>query len=93
MTKVLSEKQIKELITAYTNYKKAENNFKRIKEALTKDLKPGKYESASYGYILKSESTRTSVDLDTLLKDHPQIDVNDYTITKQVVMTTIHNLK
>lgn len=93
MTKVLSEKQIKELITAYTTYKKAENNFKRIKESLTKDLKPGKYESINYGYILKSESSRTSVDLDALLKDYPQIDVNDYTITKQVVMTTIHNLK
>ena len=46
MTKqrVLSDKQIKTLVTLYVNYKKAEAEFNEAKKILTANLECGKYE-------------------------------------------------
>lgn len=95
MTKVinsLDKKQIKELIRAYVDYKKAEANFKRLKEQLTKDLVEGRYES-DLGYVNKFTSTRTYIDTDKLFDEHPEIDPNDYLKERDVTTVTVCNLK
>lgn len=91
MTKILNDKQIKELIKAHVEYKIAENRFRRVKESLTKDLIPGKYESEKYGYVLKSASKRTYLDTEAILKDYPQINPEEYTREREVISVTVQN--
>lgn len=90
MTKVLNDKQIKQMIQAYVKYKLAENQFKRIKDELTKDLIPGKYES-KYGHVTKTISIRKAVDYTAMLRDNPQINVEEYTQEKESTLITVHN--
>ena len=95
MTKViqsLSKSQIKELIKAYIEFKKAEAHLKKLKEALTKDLVDGSYES-DIGYVNKVTSTRTYIDTDKLFDEHPEINPEDYLKVRNVTTVNICNLK
>ena len=89
--KTLSDKDIKTLVNAYVEFKAAEAKFKSIKDALTKDIAPGKHVS-EFGIVTKTVSTRSSVDYSKMLEDNPQIDVTEYTTEKEVVSVTIQNL-
>jgi len=90
MTKQLTEQEIKELVIAQVEYKKAKDKFDEIKERVTKDLEPGKYES-KYGKIIKTVFEKAKVDYKKLLWDNPNIDVNKYTEIQEVSSIVIQN--
>lgn len=92
VNKVLDKKEVSKLIKAYVKFKKAEKEFKQLKEELTKDLLDGKYFSDD-GYVNKTTSTRTYIDTDRLFDEHPEIDPNDYLKEKEISTTTISNLR
>lgn len=92
VNKTLSEKDVSKLVKAYVKFKKAEKEFKQLKEELTKDIIDGKYFSED-GYVNKSSSVRTYIDTERLFDEHPEIDPNDYLTEKEVSMTTICNLR
>jgi len=90
--KTLTNKEVDALVEAYVKFKKAEAEFKALKDMLTADIEPGKH-TGKNGYVNKSVSTRTTVDYKQLLEDNPDIDVAKYTTEKEVVMITVQNLK
>lgn len=90
--KVLNEKQVKALVKAYVEYKKAENAFKKLKDELCKDIIEGKHES-DVGYVLKTTSKRSSLDKTRLFEDHPEINEEEYLTEKEVTTITIQNLR
>lgn len=87
----LSDKDIKDLVKAYVEFKAAEAKFKALKEQLTKHIAPGKHTS-KYGVVNKIKAIRTSIDYNAMLDDHPEIDVDDYTTEKEVESVTITSL-
>lgn len=90
--KTLEEKQIKKLVDAYVKYKKAEAEFKRLKDEMTKDIAEGKYES-KYGNITKNIMTRHSLDANKLKDEHPEIDFDEYMNTTTYTSVTVQNLR
>jgi len=90
MTNQLTEKEIKELVIAQVEYKKAKDKFDEIKERLTKDLEPGKYEG-KYGKIIKTVFTKMKTDYKKLLWDNPDIDVKQYEEPQEVSSVVIQN--
>lgn len=90
MTKQLNEKDIKELIMAQVEYKKAKDKFEELKERLTADLEPGKYESR-YGNVIKTVFDKSKVNYKKLLWDNPDINVEDYTEQQTVSSVLIQN--
>lgn len=88
MTKqrVLSDNQIKTLVTLYVNYKKAEAEFNEAKKILTANLECGKYES-DFGSVTKQESVSMILNKDRLAFEHPEINLNEY--KEPVVVTKI----
>lgn len=91
-SRIPTEKEIRKLIDAYVDYKKAEDKFKKLKDELTSDLVTGKYES-KYGNIIKNLITRNKLNLDKLKADYPDIDFDSYNETTQYISVTIQNMK
>lgn len=90
MTTQLTEKEIKELVIAQVEYKKAKDKFDEIKERLTKDLAPGKYEG-KFGKVTKTIFEKTRTDWKRLIDDNPEIDVNKYSESQESVSVFIQN--
>lgn len=90
MTKQLTEKDIKELIMAQVEYKKAKDKFEELKERFTADLAPGKYESR-YGNVIKTVFNKSKVNYKKLLWDNPDINVEAYTEQQTVSSVLIQN--
>ena len=90
MTTQLTEKEIKELVIAQVEYKKAKDKFDEIKERLTKDLEPGKYEG-KFGKVTKTIFEKTRTDWKRLIDDNPEIDVNKYSESQESVSVFIQN--
>lgn len=90
MKKQLTEKDIKELIMAQVEYKKAKDKFEELKERFTADLVPGKYESR-YGNVIKTVFDKSKVNYKKLLWDNPDINVEDYTERQTVSSVLIQN--
>lgn len=93
MTKqrVLTEDEIKTLVTLYVNFKKAENEFNEAKKILTANLECGKYES-DFGSITKQESVTMILNKDRLAAEHPEINLNDYKDPTVVTKVIVKNL-
>ena len=91
MTTQLTEKQIKELVIAQVEYRKAKDRLDELKEELTKDLEPGKYES-KFGKVIKSVYDKTMTDWKRLIAENPEIDVYKYTRSQETVSIIIQNL-
>jgi len=90
MTKQLTDNEIKELIVAQVEYKKAKDRFDEVKERLTKDLEPGRYES-KYGKIIKTVFTKMKTDYKRMLWDNPDIDIKQYEEPQEVSSLVIQN--
>lgn len=90
MKKQLTEKDIKELIMAQVEYKKAKDKFEELKERLTANLEPGKYESR-YGNVIKTVFDKSKVNYKKLLWDNPDINVEAYTEQQTVSSVLIQN--
>ncbi|MCR4715894.1 MAG: hypothetical protein K5656_01815 [Lachnospiraceae bacterium] len=90
MTKQLTDNEIKELIVAQVEYKKAKDKFDEVKERLTKDLEPGRYES-KYGKIIKTVFTKMKTDYKRMLWDNPDIDIKQYEEPQEVSSLVIQN--
>jgi len=90
MTK-LDSKQIKELVNAYAEMKKAEGVFQKLRaEYCGADLEAGWYE-CEYGRVMKTVMQKTLTDWKKLAWDHPEIDISKYTSTKEVTAINIQN--
>lgn len=90
--KTLTDKQIKELIDADINAKKAIGKLKELKQKYCKDITVGKHDS-KYGYVLKTIFTRKDLDKDKLFNEHPEIDEDVYLTEKEVTSITIQNMR
>lgn len=88
----LTEKEMKQLVQAYVDYKKAEDRFKVLKEKLTSNLIEGSYTS-KYGKIVKSIATQSSLDIKKLLEEHPELEelINSYRKSSGFMRVTISN--
>lgn len=91
MTTQLTDKEIKELVIAYVEYKKAKDRFDELKKKLTADLIPGKYES-KFGQVTKTVFDKEITDWKQLIKDNPNLDVDKYTEKRETTMVFIQNL-
>jgi len=91
MTKQLNEKQIKQLVNAYVEFKRAEDAWKQLKAELTDDLEPGRYES-EYGRVIKNTMKKRLTNWKSLIENHPELDVDAYTEVKDVTAVTVTNL-
>lgn len=90
MTTQLTEKEIKELVIAQVEYKKAKDKFDEVKERLTKDLEPGKYEG-KFGKVIKTVFEKARTDWKRLVADNPELDVSKYTETQENTSILIQN--
>jgi len=90
MTKQLTENEIKELVLAQIEYKKAKDKFDEVKERITKDLEPGKYEGKA-GKIIKTLFTKMKTNYKQLLWDNPDIDISKYEEPQEVSSVVIQN--
>lgn len=80
--KNLTEKEISKLVKAYRKYKEAEEEFKALKEELTKELVPGVYRGKE-GNVTKAHAVNTRIDINALLDDYPEIDETPYIRTSE----------
>jgi hypothetical protein len=90
--KTISDSEMKELMKAYVEYKKAESKFKRLKEKFTNDLMLGVYET-KYGKINKFESKRMLLNSTRLAEEHPEVIelMEDYKEEKTQISVTLTN--
>lgn len=92
--KTLTDKEIKQLVDAYVDYKKAEDRFKVLKEKLTSDLIEGAYVGKA-GKIVKSIATQSSLDIKRLIEEHPELEalIDSYRRNSEFSRVTISNYK
>lgn len=89
MKKELTKEEIKQLVESYVAYKKAEDEFKSLKDNLTKDLENGSFVS-EIGKVMKSTSKSKCFNTSAFKSDNPDI-YEEYLDEKDVVKVTITN--
>ena len=72
MKKELTKEEIKQLVESYVAYKKAEDEFKSLKDNLTKDLENGSFVS-EIGKVMKSTSKSKCFNTSAFKSDNPDI--------------------
>ena len=84
----LKNNEVETLIMAYVAYKKAEANYKALKEKLCKDIAEGLYTSQN-GSVRKTCMRKSRVNLELLFRRNPKIKKIDYTETYSADMITV----
>ena len=90
MTKQLTDNEIKELILAQIEYKKAKDKFEALKSQLTDDLEAGTY-VCKYGKVMKNSYLKSFTDWKRLVRENPDIDVANYEKQQEVTSVVIQN--
>lgn len=90
MTKQLTDNEIKELVLAQIEYKKAKDKFDALKAQLTDDLDDGTY-VCKYGKVMKNHYIKSITDWKRLVRENPDIDVADYEKQQEVSSVLIQN--
>lgn len=91
MTKILTSKQIDELLDLQAEYQLIKDKFEAKKLELCKDLPEGKYANSS-GCIIKTKSDRQVTDYKRMISDL-DINVSPYTTNKEVETVTMRNYR
>lgn len=93
MTKerVLTDKQIKTLVTLYVKFKQAESEYNEAKKILTANLECGKYES-EFGSVTKQETVKMLFNKERLAFEHPEINTDEYKEPTTVTTVIVKNL-
>lgn len=90
MTKQLTDNEIKELVLAQIEYKKAKDKFDALKAQLTDDLDFGTY-IGKYGKVMKNSYIKNITDWKRLVRENPDIDVANYEKQQEVTSVVIQN--
>jgi len=91
MTKILTSKQIDELLDLQAEYQLIKDKFDAKKLELCKDLPEGKYANSS-GCIIKTKSDRQVTDYKRMVSDL-DINIGPYTTNKEVETVTMRNYR
>jgi len=91
MTKILTSKQIDELLDLQAEYQLVKDKFEAKKLELCKDLPEGKYANNS-GCIIKTKSDRQVTDYKRMVSDL-DINIGPYTTNKEVETVTMRNYR
>lgn len=91
MTKILTSKQIDELLDLQAEYQSIKDRFEAKKLELCKDLPEGKYVNNS-GCIIKTVSNRQVTDYKKMISDL-DINISPYTSCKDVETITMRNYR
>lgn len=91
MTKILTSKQIDELLDLQAEYQLIKDKFDAKKLELCKDLPEGKYANSS-GCIIKTKSDRQVTDYKRMISDL-DINISPYTTNKEVETVTMRNYR
>lgn len=91
MTKILTSKQIDELLDLQAEYQSIKDRFDAKKLELCKDLPEGRYANNS-GCIIKTVSNRQVTDYKRMIEDL-DINISPYTTGKDVETITMRNYR